>query len=383
MRSPSPGTSIMKPTCLPILLFLFGFFSFCLSNESPSLTTESALRHCDCYLVSGTDPGYFQHYQLWDFRDAPVPREFRPFDASYDNDDDNDLDDVYSEHNILPLSHSTFANDWKVQSWNRRSVANKPTTVINSADNVFLARDHLSAATGNNHTYLVLRTTQLQDHNSAAELESRLTNIYRCSLRIRFQILPHGGLVGNPNPKPRPRPRPRPRPAPAAAPAAAKPKSSPPPTGACAGIFTYDRTGAESDIEILTRNPENIIHYANQPDYDPVTDTAIPGASIIAALPKPWTEWATHRLDWFRNLSVWSQDGQVQTTNTYRVPEIPSTLVLNLWSDGGEWTGNLGVGESVYLGIEWIQLVYNISDTPGNKKTDCRRPCWVDDAFRF
>lgn len=372
----------MKPY-FRILLCLIGFFSLCLSDDSPILTTENALRQCDCYLVSGIDPGYFQHYQFWDFRNAPVPREFRPFDASDDNDED-DLEDMYSnmfnEHNILPLSRSIFANDWKVQSWNRLSVANKPTPVVNFADNVFLARDHPSVATGTNSTYLVLRTTQLQDHNSAAELESRLTNIYRCSLRIRFRILPHGGFVNNPNPNPNPEPRP--------AADTAKPRSSPPPTGACAGIFTYDPTsGSESDIEILTRDPETIIHYANQPDYDPVTDTAIPGASIVAALPRPWTQWATHRLDWFRNLSVWSLDGHVQTSNTYRVPRIPSTVVLNLWSDGGEWTGKMGVGESVYLGVEWIQLVYNISDTGASgrenrNKMECRRPCWVDDPVR-
>lgn len=329
------------------------------------------------------DPGYFQHYRFWDFTDAPVPRGFvGPLDVSgKDDDDDHEDEAIYTKRNILPLLRSTFANDWKVQSWNRQSIINKPTSVVNSANNVFFARDHpgIAPRDGARNTYLVLRTTQLQEHNSAAELESRLTNVYRCSLRVRFRILPHGDLIQNPAPNPNPDPRSRPRPA-----AAPIPKQSSPPQGACAGIFTYDPTGAESDIEILTRDPDNIIHYANQPDYDPVTDTAIPGASTIAALPKPWTQWATHRLDWFRNLSVWSVDGLVQTTNTYRVPSIPSTLVFNLWSDGGEWSGKLAVNESVYLGIEWIQLVYNTSDngpSHGESNQQCRRRCWVGDSY--
>jgi hypothetical protein len=36
-------------------------------------------------------------------------------------------------------------------------------------------------------------------------------------------------------------------------------------------------------------------------------------------------------------------------------------LIVNLWSDGGLWSGNLTVGESVYLGIEWIELAYNLT----------------------
>lgn len=366
---------MMKAFCFFIIFCLLGLLSLCLSYESHNLTTESAQNQCDCYLVSGLDPGYFQHYQHWDFTDAPVPHGFV---IHNDNDDSFENKNIYNKHNTLPLLHSTFANDWKVQKWNRQPIINKPTTVINSANNVFLARDHPSIAPKNrtNNTYLVLRTTQFQDHNSAAELESRLTNIYRCSLRVRFRILPHGGLTQNPTPNPNSNPQSRPRPA-----AVPKPKQSSPPKGACAGIFTYDPTGAESDIEILTRDPENIIHYANQPDYDPVTDTAIPGASTIAALPNPWTEWATHRLDWFQNLSVWSVDGLVQTTNTYRVPSSPSTLVFNLWSDGGEWSGKLAVNESVYLGIEWIQLAYNTSDNghDGSNK-QCRRRCFLGDS---
>lgn len=395
----------MELTCFSFLLIaLLCLFNLCLSEiiaappdsrGFPGLTTtENAINHCDCYLVSGSDPGYFQHYRLWDFRNAPLPREFRPPGTPHDHDDDDHDDDDQNERrwdSILPLSDSTFSKDWMTQIWDRRPVTNKPVPVLNSEKNIFFARDPPGTMGGigkgvvsGNDTYLVLRTTQLPDHNSAAELESRMTNIYHCSLRIRLRVLPYSGLANNTSP------------------ATTEAGAGGPPAGACAGIFTYDpTTGSESDIEILTKDPANIIHYANQPDYDPMTDTSIPGASTVAAIPTPWTEWATHRLDWLRNISVWHVDGHVQTTNRYRVPERPSTLVLNLWSDGGEWTGGLAVGQTVFLGIEWIQLVYNVSDMPmrgsdggpmdknkdkkkkgnyngKNHHTECRRPCWVD-----
>jgi hypothetical protein len=45
----------------------------------------------------------------------------------------------------------------------------------------------------------------------------------------------------------------------------------------------------------------------------------------------------------------------------YRVPNKPSMVILNLWSNGGLWSGNMTVGSSVFMGIEWIELAYNIS----------------------
>lgn len=137
------------------------------------------------------------------------------------------------------------------------------------------------------------------------------------------------------------------------------------PKGACVGLFTYQSKTCESDIEILTSDPPNVIHYSNQPDYDPVSDTAIPGAGSMVNLSVPWTAWSTHRLDWFPDISRWYAGEALQAVKAYGVPREPSTLVLNLWSDGGNWTGNLRAGESVFLGVEWIEMAFNVSAVPG------------------
>ena len=47
--------------------------------------------------------------------------------------------------------------------------------------------------------------------------------------------------------------------------------------------------------------------------------------------------------------------------NTYSVPRKPSGLVMNMWSDGGEWSGNMSVGGSAEYHIQWIELVFNTS----------------------
>ncbi|ODM15646.1 hypothetical protein SI65_08880 [Aspergillus cristatus] len=401
-------------------------------DSSPTLpaTAENHKHsHCDCYLVSGQDQGYFQHYQLWDFRHAPIPRDITPvkpgapanivipdegIDGGVRDETVMATDSVFGANGV-PLSKSHFAVDWKTQNWNRRPTSQKPVPILNSVNNIFFAQDPLPKENGTNsttefgNTYLVLRTTRLDKYNSAAELENRLTNIFRCSFRVRLRMLPYGRLANDKsgwnhtdhnttNPM----------------------TPGGPPKGACAGIFTINPSGGESDIEILTKDPSNIIHYANQPDYDWETDETIPGASTIAAVQTPWTEWATHRLDWFSNLSVWYVNDRMHSSKTYKVPDMPSTLVINLWSDGGDWTGDMKVGESVFMGIEWIQLAYNISgrsrDVPDGdtgkanisseerkkKKQEedddddddddgvdgdnyhsheekCRRPCWVDD----
>ena len=47
--------------------------------------------------------------------------------------------------------------------------------------------------------------------------------------------------------------------------------------------------------------------------------------------------------------------------NTYSVPRKPSGLTMNMWSDGGEWSGNMSVGGSAEYHIQWIELVFNTS----------------------
>ncbi|KAJ9271741.1 CAZyme family GH16 [Paecilomyces variotii] len=312
---------------------------------------------CECYIVSGPEPGYFQNYRFWDFRYVPPEPElakeyqFSPLGNNAGAAKYNEANGPLLKRPIL-LRDTKFADEWTVQSWSREGSSLFPVPIVNSERNVFITNDpwHEDA------TNLVFRTTRLDDYSSTAEIETRLRNILHCSVRVRLRLFAGDGILQPPiwgksvsnngededsdvSVEPR--------------------LSASPPSGACAGIFTYHSTTSESDIEILTSDPPYRIHYANQPDYDPITDEMIPGASTVVDLPVRWTSWATHRLDWFSSNSRWWVDGIIQERKTYSVPYNPSMLVINLWSDGGNWTGNMSVGDSVYMGIESIEIAYN------------------------
>ncbi|KAJ6043272.1 hypothetical protein N7460_004627 [Penicillium canescens] len=362
------------------------------ATTPPQLPSKERPRGCDCFTVSGPDPGYFQHYKLWDFRTVDLSKHAHLnltdslSDGERDWDDDDEGDEegqniAYttappygkkkSDPSSLVFFKTAFERDWSSQDWERQRSPKAPVYMVNSKHNVFLTKDY--EREDPHATYLVLRTTRHDNYTSTAEIETRVHNIYRCSLRVRLRFLPANFIVSQP-PQPREWP-PRDPLKHAIAPLNNRTtmgnrtvpfhEGSPPP-GACAGIFTYHDHHSESDIEILTRDPTHRVRYANQPDYDPVTDQQIPGASTVADLPIPWTSWATHRLDWLSDISRWFVNDQIQDAKSYRVPELESMIVLNLWSDGGAWTGDIKIGESIYMGIEYIELVYNRStDAPG------------------
>ncbi|KXG47739.1 Concanavalin A-like lectin/glucanases superfamily [Penicillium griseofulvum] len=367
---------------LAVAAIYFGTVASSLPDATtpPQLRTKKRPRGCDCYTISGPDPGYFHHYKFWDFRAVDLKKHANlnlsePIDYSdedWDDDDGGDIQDPPNDHppavheskdpdpRSLVFYKTSFEIDWSSQNWERRGTARSPVLMINSKHNVFLTRDHEQH---NPHaTYLVLRTTRFSDYTSTAEIETRLHNIYRCSLRVRFRLLPASSIVSQP-PQPKEWPSRDPR---RHYTVPSNNKTIPvrddrPADGACAGIFTYHDQTCESDIEILTRDPSHRVHYANQPDYDFAADKEIPGASTVRDVPVPWTTWSTHRLDWLSNMSRWYVDGQIQDAKSYGVPNLASMIVVNLWSNGGLWTGDMKIGDSIYMGIEYIELVYNRS----------------------
>ena len=391
-------------------------------TPNPSLNRQ----HCDCYLVNGPDPGYFERYEFYDFRNLPLdkypnhansPPKHTVYPSptpsdSPSKDIEDGLDQLDNTTRLLfgedavQLSHTPFTRFWKPQSWRRPISAIAAIEMENSIHNVFFARDP-ERHHGPNSTFLVLRTTRRKNHVSAAEIESTIHNLYHSSVRIRLRIFTTEPFPEDPEHYPPGK-------------ITLNDKILPPP-GACAGIFTYNSAICESDIEILTADPPHHVHYANQPDYDPITDETIPGASIIAHTTTPWTLWASHRIDWFPWVSRWYQNDELLHATRYSIPDKLSMLVINLWSDGGVWSGDLRVGENVFLGIEWIEIAYNVSSKGlhgggpvgkpdqrhthrhsraqtrevvvgsearvgdgghgghGEKRKSCRRPCWVDD----
>jgi hypothetical protein len=319
--------------------------------------------NCDCFLVSGPDPSYFQYHRFWDFRsiaDDANGDDYTVAPPLVNAGEDAGLEPVTSNF----LKSTKWGLDWQIQNWVSNVTKDSPVMSVNSAQNIFISRNTSSA---DNSTYLTLRASRLPDFMSISEFDSLQNNILHSSIRARTRVIPNGLST-------------------AAAPSALDPDLStdanstsdhPVDVGAVAGLFTYYSATEESDIEILTRDPIDRIRYSNQPDFNYQTGDTVPGASTDLAVPNTfdWTNWLEHRIDWYDGISRWYINDQLMLNKTLNVPGHPSGLIVNLWGDGGEWSGNMTAGGQVQLAIEWIDMVFNVSGplhATDEKKRDIR-----------
>ncbi|RYF37737.1 MAG: glycosyl hydrolase family protein, partial [Cytophagaceae bacterium] len=206
----------------------------------------------------------------------------------------------------------------------------------------------------NDTSFLSLRTSRLDDHQTAGEIENQQRNLMHVSMRM------YGRVTGD--------------------------------AGAVAGFFTFFDDSNESDIEILTRDPKDQIRYTNQPSVDKEGNEITQSSTGPTGLPA-WDEWQTHRIDWLPKHSYWYLDDQQVAANTYSVPRKPSFLILNMWGNGGEWSGNMTTGGQAEFQIQWIEMTFNTSgaytgakqnDKRGaeleKRKSGCETVCKIDDV---
>jgi beta-glucanase (GH16 family) len=135
-------------------------------------------------------------------------------------------------------------------------------------------------------------------------------------------------------------------------------------SGAVAGFFTYHNDTQESDIEVLTRDGGSSVHVTNQPTLDG-NDQPIAGATFNESMPwfKTVDQFSVYRLDWFPDIGVsaWYVDGAILKTSEVNVPFEASTLMIDMWSNGGSWSGDMQVWGQAKLEIQWIELAFNAS----------------------
>jgi hypothetical protein len=296
------------------------------SGLSDYTTTNTPTPHdnskdCSCYVVnSGADsatPTYFQYYRFFDFRNlADRPGQYVDNPPPVNNTQSTGSESVWSPQ-ILD-SHA-WNTDWAIQNWDKPATDEFPVRLVNSPANIYISQNDSSQ---DSSTWLTLRTSRLDDFQSAAEMENMQKNVLHCSMRM------HARVVGAP--------------------------------GAVAGFFTFLNDRNESDIEILTREPVDTVRYTNQPAVDDDGNEVKEASQAPSDLPS-WEEWQTHRIDWLPRNSYWYLNGKQVAANTYSVPRTPSFVVLNMWSDGGEWSGNMSVGESAEFQVQWVELVFNSS----------------------
>ncbi|RMZ69098.1 glycoside hydrolase family 16 [Pyrenophora seminiperda CCB06] len=317
-------------------------------NEKPKDNNPD----CDCYVVlSGKDsqtPQYFQYHRFYDFRNLPGAMKEAPPLL-------NDTQIAAEAPSWQPdlFNSQAFNADWGIQNWTKPSTSDFPTPMNNSAANIYLGQEDSTS-------YLALRTARNEVYQTAGELENEQKNLMHVSMRM------YGRVQG------------------------AK--------GAVAGFFTFFDDENESDIEILTKDPPSQIRYTNQPSVNKQGDEIAAASLDVTDLPH-WDDWQTHRIDWLPKNSFWYLNQKQVAANTYSVPRKQSFLVLNMWSDGGSWSGNMSVGESAEFQIQWIEMAFNTSgpykgimqddkrdlsssmgEMEKRSKGGCRTVCKIDDV---
>ncbi|ODA79034.1 hypothetical protein RJ55_04625 [Drechmeria coniospora] len=275
------------------------------------LATSLALP-CTSFTVNGSNPTVFSFYRFYDFRKASASTTLQQGQATIYQPGSGSLPPTQQ------VSGSSNLSDWMVQYSHREpSLAGRPSL-----------------------DYLPANVVIDNDTQQGGQLFFGLADVTSVSFRVSAYI------SGDP--------------------------------GAVAGIFTYRNDTQESDIEVLTRESGHNVHFTNQPSQDD-NGQDVPGASQNITLPAGGTviNWMNYRLDWFKDSqeSVWYVNGLKLANTTINVPEAASTLILNMWSNGGYWSGNMAVGDLATLKIRWIEVAFNSPSQPSGQPG---RTCAID-----
>lgn len=327
------------------MLSQFVFLGGALAANLP-LTTDA---NCNCYRTNATTSNYFAHHLFFDFRNLPQYARVPPLIGDPDG---NTQAAAASSYFSLPQ----WTNYWAAQNWNNSEMmrmnnsdlsgSDATVLMVNSPNNVYVDRDRDPRPAS--QTHLVMRTARLAaGFQTVAEIESVSTGFRFLSIRMLART--RG------------------------------------PPGAITAMFTYRPPAGplpvqEADLEIRTRDPENAVQYTNQPSWN--ADGDIPAATRNTTMPRGsrWTGWAHYRLDWTPYLSTWYVNGQFASSIAFQAPRDPAQVILNSWSDGGSWSGNMTANATAAMQIQWIEMVFNNTDPVYTKFGSCKNVCSIDET---
>ncbi|KAF8600024.1 concanavalin A-like lectin/glucanase [Ceratobasidium sp. AG-I] len=130
--------------------------------------------------------------------------------------------------------------------------------------------------------------------------------------------------------------------------------------GVCFGFFTYQSDTQEADIEFLSSDADyyQTMHHTNQPGL--LNGDTDPNASKTVVVPgADFTAFHEHRLDWVQGSSKYFYDGTLKSTVSKNSPTVGSSLLANVWSDGGPlWTQGPPTSDATAT-IYYIKAYFN------------------------
>ncbi|KAI0192085.1 concanavalin A-like lectin/glucanase domain-containing protein [Xylaria flabelliformis] len=289
--------------------------------------TEAAAADCNCYKAAADSTAHFVNRKFFDFRNIANPSTPAPIVGS-------GADGAAGATHPY-FSTAEWTNTWRTQSW---STPGEGVARQNSLNNVFIAPAQ-DGDQGSSH--LTLRTVRQSDYQSTAEVESATADYQYLTMRMLARSRGASGAV--------------------------------------TALFTYTANPnvQEADIEFRTQTALDQVQYTNQPGT--VDGEEQPEATRVVALSGPWTEWQEHRYDWTPGSSDWYVDGKKVASIQFQTPTAPLSVIMNVWSDGGVWSGVMGAGGEAEMQVQWLDLTYNTTSqqAPGS----CSNVCVIDNLI--
>ncbi|KAF1830396.1 concanavalin A-like lectin/glucanase [Decorospora gaudefroyi] len=310
---------------------------------------------CTRFSTNGSTAATYQFHRFYDFRNLHESLSRIATSTSLN-------DAIPNSASSKIISAAPWGSGWNARKWFRP--APRKDTVDMQYTPSSISISEVSEPSQEDSTCLSLHTTRLPNGTQlASELQFTEYNVTYASIRMSARI--HGV------------------------------------SGAIAGFFTYRNDTAESDIELPTGGAANSVHFSNQPTTNPSTDAPIQGSTFNVSLSadQPTSTWNNYRLDWVKGRSAWYVNGVQSADTEVNVPDAESMIILNLWSNGGNFSGRMDTGGEAWFDIQWVELLFNA--TAGSEvqydETACSvesslgspvpnaspAPCWWLSASRF
>ncbi|CAA9957150.1 Glycoside hydrolase family 16 protein [Pyrenophora teres f. maculata] len=299
-----------------------------------SLCVVAATAECTRFSTNGTVAATYDYYRFFDFRQLRGSLDETAASSSSREDGVKITESSKGQSKIVAAA--PWNADWTPRDWFRPAPKEDTVDMYYTPSQITINND--AESTKEQSTYLTLHTTRLPNGTQlAAELDFAEHNATFASMRMLARIRGASGAV--------------------------------------AGFFTYHNDTTESDIEIPTGGASNELYCSNQPTTDPDTNVPIQGATFNVSLEahEPASAWNSYRMDWTSGRSVWYVNGVQSADTEVNVPDTESRIILNLWSNGGNFSGRMATGEEAWFDIQWVELLFNTTASPSSqdKGTAC------------
>ncbi|KAI1908120.1 hypothetical protein LOZ53_004312 [Ophidiomyces ophidiicola] len=235
-------------------------------------------------------------------------------------------------------AHNEFKRNWVIQRWSMSSVSwRTPLPVQNWDENVYLEDGTMVLRQLGYPAEGILAGKNV----SIASIAGQSDEIFHGSFRTEIKIEgAQGGSVG--------------------------------------AFFWYHDDNNEIDIEILTREikaHELLVHYTTHPAVDAAggsIDNATAVMSIKGHEPGNWFQ--RHRFDWGKKELRFYHNGSLLHANDMKVPEVSGRALMNLWADGGLWSGAPST-TNVYMRVKYVVIYHNTTASDGGQDLEFNARC--------